>query len=105
MTPVWISATSLECDKYMKITNVVVEARENESSDRLIRRFIKKVKSSGVIEEIRSRRCHLSNAEKKRIKEDRARVRKAKELRKKANKKTFKTVVVPKPQKEAKNED
>ena len=48
----------------MKAVNVTVEAKEKESTERLIRRFIKKVKNAGIIEEARERRYHRSNAEK-----------------------------------------
>ena len=92
----------------MKAVNVTVEAKEKESTERLIRRFIKKVKNAGIVEEVRERRYHRSNAEKARVKTERARKRKAKEARKKKRmkkNKVYKTLYSPDPQKTAKNED
>lgn len=92
----------------MKSVNVTVEARERESTERLIRRFIKKVKNSGIIEEARERRYHRSNAEKNRVKQERSTKRRAKEARKekRAKKnKVYKTLTSSDPQKTAKNED
>jgi ribosomal protein S21 len=38
--------------------NVIVEVRRNESSERLIRRFIKKVKNEKVLETYREKTSH-----------------------------------------------
>jgi small subunit ribosomal protein S21 len=60
----------LEADDRIKIMagpiNVEVKLRNNESGERLIRRFIKKVKKEGIIEECRDRRYHEKVSDKKR---------------------------------------
>ena len=50
-----------------------VESRRNESAERLIKRFIKKVKKAGIMEELRDRKYYekpsvTRNKEKRRIK-------------------------------------
>ena len=64
--------------------NVIVESRYNENSERLIRRFIKKVKREGILERHRDR-CshHIKPSVKKKIKQKKAR-REKEALRKKA---------------------
>lgn len=54
--------------------NVTVEQRYNEGSDRLIRRFIKKVKREGILERYRER-CsyHIKPSVKRKIKQKKAR--------------------------------
>ena len=47
--------------------NVEVELRERESTERLIRRFIKKVKKEGVLEEYRDRRYFKKKSDVKRL--------------------------------------
>jgi len=66
--------------------NVIVERRYNESSERLIRRFIKKVKREGVLEKYRER-CsyHIKPSVKRKIKQKKAR-REKERLERKRNK-------------------
>ncbi len=46
--------------------NVEVKLRPGETTDKLIRRFIKKVKREEVLEEVRERRYYVKPSEKKR---------------------------------------
>ena len=66
--------------------NVTVEQRYNEGSDRLIRRFIKKVKREGILERYRER-CsyHIKPSVKRKIKQKKAR-REKERLERKHNK-------------------
>jgi len=54
--------------------NVIVRARPGEHSERLIRRFIKKVKRDGILERYRER-CsyHIKPSVKRKIKQKKAR--------------------------------
>ena len=54
-------------------TNVSVTQRNNESAERLIRRFIKKCKKERIIEEARERMSYQPPSVKKREKRKRAR--------------------------------
>ena len=71
-----------------KPVNVEVTLRPGEHPERMIKRFIRKVKKSGVMEEIRERRFHEKKSDKnRRIKQARKRAhereianKKAKEL-------------------------
>jgi small subunit ribosomal protein S21 len=49
-----------------KPINVEVRLKNGESCDRLIRRFIKKVKKEGIIEEYRDRKYFEKRSDKKR---------------------------------------
>lgn len=49
-----------------KSVNVEVTLRPGEHPERMIKRFIRKVKKSGVMEECRSRRFHEKNSDKNR---------------------------------------
>ena len=49
-------------------TNILVRPRRNESSDRLVRRFIRKVKKSGLIEEVKRRKYYIKPSQKRRLK-------------------------------------
>jgi len=51
--------------------NVEVELRDRESAERLIRRFIKKVKKEGILEEYRNRRYFAKKSDVKREKKKR----------------------------------
>ena len=51
-----------------KPANIAVRPRRNESQERFVRRFIKKVKKSGLIEEVKKRRYYLKPSQKKRLK-------------------------------------
>jgi len=67
-------------------TNVIVRGRFNESGERLIRRFIKKVKKERVLEKYRER-CshHINPSVKRKIKQKKAR-RNKERLERKSNK-------------------
>ena len=52
--------------------NIEVKPRTNESPEKMIRRFNKKVKKSGILEEIRDRRFHEKPSKLKRLKKQRA---------------------------------
>ena len=45
--------------------NVHVKPRRNESAERMIKRFIKKCKKKGIIDEVKDRRYFKSNSEKR----------------------------------------
>jgi small subunit ribosomal protein S21 len=56
-----------------KLSNVIIEPRHrNESAEKMIRRFLKKVKKERIIEEVRERRHYKKPSIKKREKSDRA---------------------------------
>tara|TARA_B100001113_G_scaffold109030_1_gene88328 strand:- start:148 stop:360 length:213 start_codon:yes stop_codon:yes gene_type:complete len=48
-----------------KKTNIKVTPRRKESQERMIKRFIKKCKKQGIIDEIKDRRYFKSNSEKR----------------------------------------
>ena len=48
-------------------SNYSVKPRKNESDERFIKRFIKKCKKLGIIQEVRDRKQFTSKSEKKRI--------------------------------------
>lgn len=48
-------------------SNYSVRPRKNESGERFIKRFIKKCKKLGIIQEVRDRKQFISKSEKKRI--------------------------------------
>ena len=62
--------------------NFGVTPRRNESPERLIKRFIKKTKKSGIIDEMKERRHYRKPSEKKRIAKAKAIARHKKELKK-----------------------
>ena len=68
--------------------NVIVERRYNENSERLIRRFIKKVKREGILERYRDR-CshHIKPSVKRKIKQKKARREKERAERKRNKRK------------------
>ena len=49
-------------------TNIKVKPRRNESPERLIRRFIRKVKKSGLIEEVKKRKYYIKPSQTRRLK-------------------------------------
>jgi small subunit ribosomal protein S21 len=51
-----------------KTVNVVITPRKNESPERMIRRFTKKVKKEGILEEVRDRAYYVKPSEKRRKK-------------------------------------
>ena len=70
-------------------TNVVVELRRGELSERLIRRFIKKCKRDKVVERYKSRTdYYIKPGVQRKLKSDKAR-REAKKLQRKLDKKLF----------------
>jgi ribosomal protein S21 len=69
-----------------KAANVIVKTRDhNAPAEKLIRKFIRKVKKSGILEEFRDRRYYTKPSDAKRLKRKRARA-----LNRKANKKARK---------------
>jgi len=48
-------------------SNYTTKPRKNESSERFIKRFIKKCKKLGIIQEVRDRKQFTSKSERKRI--------------------------------------
>tara|TARA_A100001515_G_scaffold137610_1_gene130369 strand:- start:505 stop:726 length:222 start_codon:yes stop_codon:yes gene_type:complete len=63
--------------------NVQVRLRRNESSDRLIRRFIRKCKKEKVVETYREKTdCYIKPSVKKKIKQKKARRERLKRQRK-----------------------
>ena len=63
--------------------NVQVRLRRNESSDRLIRRFIRKCKKEKVVETYREKNdCYIKPSVKKKIKQKKARRERLKRQRK-----------------------
>ena len=53
-------------------TNVTVHLRRGETSERLIRRFIKKCKKERIVEEVRERRRYKKPSVKKKEKQEQA---------------------------------
>jgi len=51
--------------------NVEVTRRENESVERMLKRFMKKVKKEGIMEELRERAYYKKPSEKRRRKRER----------------------------------
>ena len=62
-----------------KKNNLTVYPRRNESAERLVKRFNKKVKKLGIIDEAKERRFFKSPSEKKRLAKKRAIARRKKE--------------------------
>jgi len=50
------------------MAHVKVEARRNEPGERLIKRFSKKVKKEGIIDEVRERRFYVKPSKIRRLK-------------------------------------
>jgi len=48
-------------------SNIKERPRKNETAERLIKRFIKKCKKEGIIQEVRDRKQFVSKSESKRI--------------------------------------
>lgn len=48
-----------------KKSNITVKPRRNESQERMVKRFIKKCKKRGIIDEVKERRYFKSNSEKR----------------------------------------
>ena len=62
--------------------NLVIKPRRNESPERVVKRFNKKVKKLGIIEEIKNRRHYIKPSEQKRRAKKRSDARRRKELAK-----------------------
>ena len=62
-----------------KKNNLTVVPRRNESPERLVKRFNKKVKKMGIIDEVKERRYHTKPSEAKRLDKKRAIARRKKE--------------------------
>ena len=70
-------------------TNVSVHLRRGETSERLVRRFIKKCKREKVVEEYRSRTdYYIKPAVKKKLKREKA-IREQEKLQRKKDRKLF----------------
>lgn len=70
-------------------TNVTVHLRRGETSDRLIRRFIKKCKRDKIVEQYKARTSHyIKPSVRRKLKSEKAR-REAKKLQRKRDKKLF----------------
>ena len=67
--------------------NIAVKARHRESSERLIRRFIKKVKKEKIVEQYRDRQRYEKPSKAKKIKRERAQRLRERELAKLLKKK------------------
>ena len=63
-------------------TNHIEKPRKNEDPNRFIKRFIKKCKKLGIIDEFKERKQYLKPSEKKRLAKKRAIAKQKKELRK-----------------------
>ena len=62
-----------------KKSNLLVKPRRNESPERMIKRFNKKIKKLGIIDEIKERRNYTKPSEAKRIAKKRSIARRKKE--------------------------
>lgn len=62
----------------MSVVNVQVKARRNESTENLIKRFSRKVKRGGLLEEVKNRKYY----EKPSVKRRREKVRRKRTLKK-----------------------
>ena len=62
-------------------TNIVIKVRRGEHIEKAIKRFTRKVKKKGILEEVRDRRYFVKPSEKKRRKRAKSR-RNAKQLKK-----------------------
>ena len=60
-------------------SNFTIKPRRNEQQDRMIKRFIKKTKKSGLIEEIKERRTYRKPSDKRRRAKQKAIARRKKE--------------------------
>ena len=61
-------------------TNLTIRPRRNERPERFIKRFIKKTKKAGIIDEVKERRRYKKPSEKKREAKRRAIARQKKEM-------------------------
>jgi ribosomal protein S21 len=66
-------------------SRIVVTPRKNESGDRMIKRFSRKVKKLGLMDEVRERRHHTKKSDVKRRAKQRAIARRKKKEQKDKN--------------------
>ncbi len=62
-----IQDSGLSWQENKMASNLRERPRKNESPERLIKRFIKKCKKMGIIQEVRERKEFVSKSERKRI--------------------------------------
>lgn len=67
-------------------TNLKITPRRNESQERMIKRFIRKTKKMGIIEEVKERRQYRKPSDKKRRAKKKAIARRKKEEAKRKEK-------------------
>ena len=48
-----------------KKSNITVKPRKNESQERMVKRFVKKCKKKGIIDEVKDRRYFKSKSQKR----------------------------------------
>ena len=66
-----------------KAANVSVRNKDpNAPAEKLIRKFIRKVKKSGILEEVRERRYYMKPSQAKRLKKKRAKAQRLKTKKK-----------------------
>ncbi len=70
-------------------TNLTIKRRRNEPMEKLVKRFIRKTKKSGIIDEAKERRFFKKPSEKKREAKRRAIARQKKELAKARKKQQY----------------
>ena len=63
-------------------TNLIVYPRRNESAERVVKRFNKKVKKLGILDKYKESRWYMKPSEKRRRRNKRSDRRRAKELAK-----------------------
>tara|TARA_R110000824_G_scaffold72583_1_gene185146 strand:+ start:314 stop:526 length:213 start_codon:yes stop_codon:yes gene_type:complete len=69
----------------MSVYNVEVKARRNESSESLIKRFNRKVKNEGIVQEVLNRKYYIKPSVKRRLAKAKSK-RVLEKLRKEQNK-------------------
>ena len=65
--------------------NYSVKVRRNDNLERVIKRFIKKTKKLGIIDEVKERRFYVKPSEKKRLAKKRSDAKRKKEEAKRKN--------------------
>ena len=66
-------------------TNYSVKVRRNDNIERVIKRFIKKTKKLGIIDEVKERRFYVKPSEKRRLAKKRSDAKRKKEETKEKN--------------------
>jgi len=68
-----------------KVVNISVRNKDpNAPAEKLIRKFIRKVKKSGILEEVREKRYYMKPSDAKRLKKKRAKAQRMKTKKKSA---------------------